>query len=93
MYINTYLHIHPKLDLVNFAVIPYPFCSLNRIYSKNVIGRNSSELKDINLKYSLSKYSLRYININLPLFCNFQLLFLKDQGKYPQNFPNIAKFH
>ena len=67
-----------KLDLVNFAVRPLLFTkscsSLNWICSKNEIGWNYSELKDINLKYILSKDSLRYININLPMFCNFQLL-------------------
>ena len=95
--------VHPKLDLVNFAVRPLLFTkscsSLNWICSKNEIGWNYSELKDINLKYILSKDSLRYININLPMFCNFQLLNIpifqknsKNHGKYPQNYPNIAKF-
>ena len=68
------LYVHPKLDLVNFAVRPLLFTkscsSLNWICSKNEIGWNYSELKDINLKYILSKDSLRYININLPMFCN-----------------------
>ena len=97
------LSVHPKLDLVNFAVRPLLFTkscsSLNWICSKNEIGWNYSELKDINLKYILSKDSLRYININLPMFCNFQLLNIpifqknsKNHGKYPQNYPNIAKF-
>ena len=53
--------------------------------NKNVKGRNSSELKDINLKYILSKQLLRYININLPLFCKFQLLFSKNLGKYKKS--------
>ena len=100
---SFYYKVHPKLDLVNFAVGPLLFTkscsSLNWICSKNEIGWNYSELKDINLKYILSKDSLRYININLPMFCNFQLLNIpifqknsKNHGKYPQNYPNIAKF-
>ena len=90
-----YRDIHPKLDLVNFAVRSLLFTkscsSLNWICSKNEIGWNYSELKDINLKYILSKDSLRYININLPMFCNFQLLNIPIFKKIPKIMENILK--
>ena len=90
-------NLHPKLDLVNFAVRPLLFTkscsSLNWICSKNEIGWNYSELKDINLKYILSKDSLRFININLPMFCNFQTFSKKFQTsrKISSKLPKYCK--